>query len=117
MENIRYTTSLLTNMFIHRNSKGDTYDSTTGSKVSDNFLQLYCFDTHNSIAMNPANPSFDKNFNIQRNTTGLFKSLGQTKYNIEILNNIKQSDFELISFKQEQLQQAIRYYINASMPF
>ena len=117
MENIRYTTSLLTNMFIHTNSKGDIYDSSTGSKVSDDFVQFYCFDTNNLIAMNSVNPSIDKNFNIQRNTIGMFTSLGQIKYNIEILNNIRLSDFELIDFKQNQLQIAIRYYDNAFMPF
>ena len=118
MENIRYTTSLLINMSISRDENGYYHDFATGSRVSDDFVQLYCFDTNNSIAMSSAHPSIDKNFNIQKDTIGLFISLGQTKYNIEILNNIKQSDFELINFKQKQLQQILdQFYSNTCLPF
>ena len=118
MENIRYTTSLLTNMFLIIYADGSRHDYTTGSRVSDDFVQLCCFDTHNSIAMSSANPSIDKNFNIQKNTTDLFASIGQTKYNIEILNNIKKSDFELINFKQKQLKQILdQFYSNTYLPF
>lgn len=112
MENIRYTTSLLTNMFLSRDANGYYYDLATGYRVSDDFVQLYCFDTHNLISMSSAHPSIDKNFNIQKDT------IGQTKYNIEILNNIKQSDFELINFKQKQLKQIFdQFYSNTFLPF
>ena len=118
MENIRHTTSLLTNMSLSRDEDECYHDYTTDSIVSDDFVQLYCFDTNNSIAMSSAHPSIDENFNIQKDTIGLFMSLGQTKYNIEVLNNIKQSDFELINFKQKQLQQILdQFHSNTFLPF